>query len=331
MNRFKIAVAAFVSTLALSLGLVASAATAWHLDISTPNSVQTSHTFNVQYTVLATDNANFTVQLLQNEVPVGSPQNTNTDPNGLNGNSGTFAVNVPSDGSYKYQVQATCSCGGASQTTAPKTVNVDATAPAAPTYNGKTRSGNAYTISFKAPADADVQTVKIFASTSSSFTANSATQIGTVNVSPSQVVSFGYNAPDGTPRFVAVQAFDGAGNGSNAVGDPNIVVVTQATSTTTGSGVNGGGSGAGGATNGTVEGATTGGTNGSATNGQGQVNSNGSSSSQAGVLGTETGKKAAQKNHFPWGPSIIAVLAVGSAAYYWFIHRAGRGFFIRGE
>ncbi len=197
----------------------------WQVDISQP-AAQNARTFDVQYTVLSTGTDSFTVKLYQNGIVAPlQTDDTSTDPNAFNGNSGTFAVSVLADGDYTYYLAASRdSSADPIQTTSPITVHVDATAPAAPAYNGKTQSGNTYILSFTAPTDTDVKNVQIFASTSTTYTANASTRIGDIVVTPGQSQSFSYNAPDGAVRYFALEAFDTAGNGSTLVGDPGIVV-----------------------------------------------------------------------------------------------------------
>lgn len=195
-----------------------SAAGFWQIDMSTPAAIQRSRSFNVQFTTLSTDAGDTVdVQLFQNEVSVAAQ--TTIKPYG---DSGAFAVTVPSDGTYEYYLRA--NNDGEVKTTTKKTVTVDATVPSTPLYGTKTRNGNTYTITFTVPSDSDIQQVLVYSSTSTSFTANTNTFVGSVNVTPGQTASFTYTAPDSTERFHAVQAADSAGNSSALAGDPNVVV-----------------------------------------------------------------------------------------------------------
>lgn len=105
--------------LSLSLSSVVNAASFWKADISTP-STQASRSFNVQYTTLSTEASDaIKVDLYQNGAMVGTQ--TTVKPYG---DSGAFAVTVPSEGVYSYYIVATN--GADSQTTATKQVTVSA-------------------------------------------------------------------------------------------------------------------------------------------------------------------------------------------------------------
>ncbi len=326
MKRLITSFAAFLSLLTLAVAPMASAATYWQVNISSP-STQNSRTFNVQYTVLATATADFSVQLFQDGSPPGSQQSTTTDASSAVGNSGTFTVTVTADGTYAYKVTATCQpaadCAGSTKPSNTVNVTVDATAPGAPTYNGKTQSGNTYTVSFKAPGDADVTNVKVFASTSKTYTADSAHQVGNVAVSPNQSASFSYTAPDSTTRYFSVQAFDAAGNGSALVGDPGTVVNPVVFVNQGGTGAVAAAQAAAATPAGQVQGVSTT----TANTGNGQVNAPGKSSSAKNngkVLGAEiTVNNSSHKVWYASGAVVLAILAI----YYWFFARVGKGFF----
>lgn len=319
MKRFITNFSAILSIMLLMVAPVSAfiaAAPYWQVNISQP-ATQNARTFNVQYTVLSTGTDSFTVKLYQDGIVAPlQTEVTSTDLNAFNGNSGTFAVSVLTDGDYIYHLAASRdSSTDPIQTTSPITVHVDATAPAAPAYNGKTQSGNTYSLSFTAPADTDVKNVQIFASTSTTYTADASTRIGDIVVTPGQSQSFSYNAPDGAVRYFALEAFDTAGNGSILVGDPGIVVhpvrVVAASNQST-SGATLGGS------------ATTDETVTSQQLGAGQINAAGESATAAArntkVLGTATTKMNLFSNT-KLGLSSILVLILLGLAYYEFNKR----------
>ena len=333
MKRLQTLTASVLATIALLFApVLALAAPYWEVSISTPAS-QRSHSFMVEYTVLSTESDSFTVNLIRDGVGVAAPaQNTSSDPDAINGNSGSFAVTVPTDGDYSYHVEATRdgSADGV-KATASRTVHVDATAPDAPKYNGKTNAGNSYVISFTAPSSPDVTHVQIFAATSTTYQASDATRVGDVAVSPGQSTSFSYTAPSSTVRYFAVQAFDAAGNGSTIVGDPGITVTNVRTTSTPNSGVNTavatpGAFGTAGtannpaaanAANGSVLSATT-------TAPGGEVNATGNSktttpANKGKVLGTEITKPSSSQTG-QWTVGVLALIA-GAAAYYVFQRR----------
>jgi hypothetical protein len=216
------------------------------------------------------------------------------------------------------------------QTTATKNVHVDATGPAAPIYGGKTVSGKTYTLNFTAPSTPDVSHVQIFASTNQTYQASDATRVGDISVSPNQSKTFTYTAPDSTPRYFALQAFDAAGNGSPTVGDPGTVVNPVRFINQGGTGAAGSaGAGAGGGANtaavtaggGQVQGVTT-------ENNNGEINAPGKSNNtdkkNGSVLGAETTKQSSSKKAWLATGGILLLLL---AAYYWIFPHAGKSLF----
>lgn len=221
MKTPKLLALSFIALLLTSPLSVLAAPSYWASTISTPASVQNKRSFNIEFTTLSTNASDtFNVELFQNGSSIGS-QTTSAG----NGDSGAFLVTVPADGVYTYYTTTTNIGVGEPKNSATKQVKVDATAPASPIYQGKVRSGNMYAITFTAPATADVTEVRVFSAPTTTFTANAATQVSSVAVTPGQQVTINYSASDDRERFHAVQAFDSVGNGSATVGDPNVVAV----------------------------------------------------------------------------------------------------------
>lgn len=113
----------FLSIFAVATGLavlvpaVTFAASFWKADISTPLT-QSSRSFNVQYTTLSTNATDaIKVDLYQNGAMIGTQTTTKQY-----GDSGAFAVTVPSEGVYSYYIVATN--GSEMQTTPTKQVSV---------------------------------------------------------------------------------------------------------------------------------------------------------------------------------------------------------------
>ncbi|MDL2341993.1 MAG: hypothetical protein QFB87_02870 [Patescibacteria group bacterium] len=325
-----LSILASTASLLLAPGISFADTPFWQADISTP-ATQNSRTFGVAYTVLSTQADSFTAQLYQdgNDSALQT-QDTSTDPNAVNGNSGTFTVTVPGDGDYGYHVVLHRDADPSdTKTTASKTVHVDATAPDAPFYAGKTRSGNTYNLTFTAPNSPDVTLVQIFASTSTSYAASSNTRVGSISVTPGQTASFSYTAPDGATRYFALQAFDSAGNGSAPVGDAGVTVTpiqfvttggaTQAANTTTAAAV----LGANTTTENTAPAVAT-------TAPAGQVEATGNNTTattpkkttNGKVLGSEITKPNA--SHAGWWYGLGGLVVLLALAYYFLVHRSKR-------
>lgn len=322
-----------IATIATSAVLVGSlvgsaAADTWTGTISQLPATMNTHNFNVEYNAFSLQANSFTAQLKvlapgsEGYLPCGSTQDTSADPNDVNGGAGSInvAACVPSDGDYSFEVVITRDGTGGSdvQTVGPTSTHVDATAPGAPIYHGKTQAGNSYTLSFNAPSDSDVASVQIFASTSKTYTANATTRVGSVTVSPNGAYSFSYTAPDSATRYFSLQAFDTAGNGSAIVGDPGTVITPVRFINQLGGSGSGGTASTAAATTGQVAGAST-------TNGQ--VNATGQSKTNQGnngkVLGSETVVNHSNTAWYVVGGLVILF----AAAYYWFFIRTGKGWF----
>ena len=229
-------------------GILAAPATAlanpgqWAVQLSTPFSAtlgkSNTRTFTVGMSASSVNTPEIlTVKLYQNGVLV----NTFADTTASYGGSWSQTVTAPADGTYTYKLVGSNSNGDPDKIVE-TAVSVDATAPSAATYLGKTQAGTSYTVNFSAPND-DVSEVRVFASTATSFAANSSTQVAVVAVTAGQKASVTYNAPDAASRYFAVQAFDSHGNGSTLTGDA--IVVSNGSATTSSASATTGGRGGG--------------------------------------------------------------------------------------
>lgn len=211
-------IATLIFSAVLLMPSFASAQGTWKVDIAAPNQTINSRKFNIEFTTLSTSSSDtISVDLYQNGVVVDSESTTKPY-----GDSGDFIVTVPSDGTYEFFVRGTN--GAEVKDSAKKVVKVDTVATSSPVYGQVVRDGNTYTVTFVAPGNSDVVEVRLYSSTATNFTANAQTQVGRVFVAPGQQASISYTAADSAQRYHAVQAFDGAGNGSVPVGESNVIV-----------------------------------------------------------------------------------------------------------
>lgn len=105
MNKLLISLA--VLGLALLPSTPALAAHYWELKMSDPSSSNQTRTFNIDFVTLSEESTDqFTVRLYQNNVELASK--TTTKPYG---DSGSFQVTVPADGTYTYHMTATTTGG----------------------------------------------------------------------------------------------------------------------------------------------------------------------------------------------------------------------------
>lgn len=316
MKRLVLALTSLLSLAMLAFAPAAAANPAnWTALLSSPysGSVANSRSFNLVVSVSSTQASDvMTAKVYQDATLLG----TFSDDASTSGGSWNQPVSVASDGTYNFKAVVSNSNGDPDKTVQ-TTVTVDATAPSAPSYLGKTRSGNSYTVKFTAPSTSDVTQVRVFASTSTNFTANGSTQVGVVNVSPNQTVSFVYNALDGNERFFAVQAFDAAGNGSALTGDAvvtagSVITVSSATTgshSSTSSSGSSSTSGSSPTTAGQVAGTDSNGTN------------SGSQDKASTTTGSDTGTTKKRTSWAAVGYTLVA-LAVLYAGYRWFMDQA---------
>ena len=109
---------AFTLTLLLSPQL-AQAAHEWQVSMSDPTVTNQTRNFNIDYVALSTDKSDeITVNLYENGAVIDSQTTT------AGGDSGTFNVTVPSDGSYTYGLAASSGADGSSKSTTNKIVTV---------------------------------------------------------------------------------------------------------------------------------------------------------------------------------------------------------------
>lgn len=321
----------FITSLILALSLGSHvgaiiAPTTWTANISTLPATMNTQNFNIQYDVNSIQPATFTASLyLSNDggstysVAPCVVQDTNYDSNDVYGGSGTLKACISSDGSYSFKVVVTRDSSSDPAQSFTTSTLVDSSAPNPPSYAGKTVAGDTYTLTFTAPSSSDVSAVKIFASTATTYSANSSTQVGIVNVQPSHTYNFTYTAPNSTTLYFALQAFNTSGNGSTLVGDPGVVInpvitINTAPTTTASS-----------APAGQVLGASTSSSNSSG----GQINAPGQSSSKSTrtgakgkVLGAST-IKVKLSNNRNWLIA-LAVIIAAIVLYIGYASRTGR-------
>jgi hypothetical protein len=121
-----------LASLTLVLTLIVSSSTInaahfWKIQMSDPSTAAQSRAFNLDFTTLSTDkNDVITVSLLENGTIIDS---SSTIPGG---DSGSFFVTVPADGTYTYNLSATSSNDGATKTTNSKAVTVSTPQEGAP-------------------------------------------------------------------------------------------------------------------------------------------------------------------------------------------------------
>lgn len=139
-----------VSVFVLSSVALATSPDRWSVSISTPANT-TSKTFNVQYTTLSTgEDDDITVKLFQNGASVGSQTTTDEF-----GDSGVFAITVPSTGTYSYYIEAMNSTDGAPKTTGSVNVVVSEAPQAATTSATNTSSTSRGTAAGLGDTDGD--------------------------------------------------------------------------------------------------------------------------------------------------------------------------------
>lgn len=145
------------------------------------------------------------------------------------GNSGDCEVTssvIASQGTYEFKVSA--QAGAESVESPVVSVTYQTDAPSTPSSFSKEQvSSCEYKIKFKTADDGKTSKVKIYRSDQTSFTADSGTEVGTVNIGPNLEGSFTNVVPDcGKTYYFAIRAFDDAGNASGITGDSLVTVET---------------------------------------------------------------------------------------------------------
>lgn len=144
------------------------------------------------------------------------------------GNAGSCASNnsfMNDNGTYNFKVEVVAGADTASDTTS---VTYNTSGPGDVRDYNKTHTNSCeYTIHFKTAADSGKTTkVEIYRSENTSFSADSDTRVGTVNVGSDEAKDFTNTPPDcNKTYYYATRAFDSSGNGSAVVGD-NVTVNT---------------------------------------------------------------------------------------------------------
>lgn len=142
------------------------------------------------------------------------------------GNSGDCQVTssvISSQGSYEFKVSAQAGAEAAESLVVSVAYATDS--PGTPSYSKEQLSSCDYKIKFKTADDGRTSKVKIYRSSETGFTADSSTEVGTVNIGPNLEGTFTNVVPDCSKiYYFAIRAFDGAGNGSGVAGDSVVVV-----------------------------------------------------------------------------------------------------------
>ncbi|MBA2279038.1 hypothetical protein H0V99_01165, partial [Candidatus Saccharibacteria bacterium] len=209
-------------------GATVEAAQYWEVTMSKPAAVLNDESLIVSYqvaTALPDASESFTVNLLVNGVTYGASQTLNNP----DGGAGSFAVILPAEGSYTFQV--TVNDGSESKTSVLATTTYDETPPASPVLVSKTRSGDTYTVVVKIPEGTECGTLQLYASQSTSFSASSLTLVGSQPCAAGQTLTFTFNRP-GSDYFVASRSVDGSGNGSGFAAENVVTVINSGSNTT---------------------------------------------------------------------------------------------------
>lgn len=212
--------------------------------IEQPKSPTRSDTFDINFVALDILGRGVTVKCFKKGPSDGSfGQFGATLDLGNGGNSGNCHVDSgiinTNNATYQFYVQAYA--GADTATSATDSVDYNTSGPGTPSNYSKDRlNACQYKINFKTSDDGG-KTVKveIYRSTSTSFTLDGSTRVGTVNIGSNTSGSFTDTVPDcGSTYYYEIRAFDSAGNGSGVVGDN---VNTTTPTTTTPGGTTGGG------------------------------------------------------------------------------------------
>ena len=202
--------------------------------IETPKSPSRENNFKIGFVTLDIQGRSVTVKCLKKGPSDGGFSQFGSDfVFASGGNSGDCQVTssvLSSQGTYEFKVSAQAGSETAESSIVSVTYATDS--PGTPSYSREQLSSCDYKIKFKTADDGRTAKVKIYRSTETSFTADSSTEIGTVNIGPNLEGSFTNSVPDCSKNYYfAIRAFDDAGNGSGIAGDSVVTVVTKTTTT----------------------------------------------------------------------------------------------------
>src|SRR3989338_5495708 len=185
--------------------------------IETPKSPTRENTLKIGFVVLDVQGRSVTVKCMKKSPSEGGFSQFGPDfalpAGGSSGNCEASASVISGQGTYEFKVTAQAVAETVESSTVSVTYATDS--PGTPSYSKEQSSSCDYKIKFKTADDGRTSKVKIYRSTETSFTADSSTEVGTVNIGPNLEGSFTNSVPDcGKTYFFAIRAFDDAGNGS---------------------------------------------------------------------------------------------------------------------
>lgn len=216
-------------------GQALAASTDLSLRVETPKSPTRENSFKIGFVVLDIVNRPVTVKCLKKGPSDAAFTQFGADFNfAAGGNSGDCEVTssiVSAKGTYEFKVSA---AAGSDFVESPvMSVSYSSDFPSTPvSYSKEQPSSCDYKIKFKTADDGRTTKVRIYRSTETSFTADSSTEVGTVNIGPNQEGTSTNTVPDCSKNyFFAIRAFDDFGNGSGITGDFQVTVVTKTVTT----------------------------------------------------------------------------------------------------
>lgn len=200
--------------------------------IETPKSTTRENSFKIGFVTLDIQGRSVTVKCLKKGPSEGSFTQFGSDfvfaGGGNSGNCEVTSSIISSQGTYQFKVTAQAGAEEAESSTVSVSYATDS--PSTPSYSKEQLSSCDYKIKFKTADDGRTAKVKIYRSTATSFTADSSTEIGTVNIGPNLEGSFTNSVPDCSKTYYfAIRAFDDAGNGSGVASDNTVTVITTTT------------------------------------------------------------------------------------------------------
>lgn len=195
-----------------------------------PQSPTSQNSINLTFVALTTTSNGITVKCFKKSPSDGDFSQFGSDINlSAGGNTDFCPVDssiLGSTGSHQFYI--TANDGVETATSEIVTVDYKTGSPDTPVSYSKEHPNSCdYLIKFKTANDGKTEKVVIYRSDQTNFTADSGTEVGTVNIGPNQEGSFTNSVPDcNKTYYFVIRAFDNAGNGSGTTGDS--VTITNA-------------------------------------------------------------------------------------------------------
>lgn len=202
-------------------------ASSLNVDIETPRSPYNRKDFYIGFVTLDTENRATNVECYVKTPATGVfniYDSHNLIAGGSSGRCHLTSDEITNVGIYDLYVIA--KAGSDTETSKMVSFVFDDVAPGTPTSYSREQNGCTSNIKFRTADDnGETSKVELYRSENASFNADAGSRIAQQGIGSNQDGTFSTGKPDCTKNyFYAIRAFDGSGNGSGVIGDPNTII-----------------------------------------------------------------------------------------------------------